>query len=97
VSNAAQDVQAAHAPRQVLLIEVAACAKTGCSRCHGAGYITRIHHANREDKTGGEVRTTDACRCAVKRFKKKHADDVMIVNGAPMWAPGKAPELKTAA
>jgi hypothetical protein len=86
-----QDIISASAPRPVTVGDVAKFAKKDCSRCHGAGHVTRIHHANRTAHEGGEVRGLDACACAVRRFKKKHDADVLLVDGVAMWAPGKAP------
>lgn len=78
-------------PRPLLVSDVMSFARSDCSRCHGAGHVTRIHHANRGPEAGGEVREVDACSCAVKRFKKRHGADVIILNGVAMWKPGHAP------
>jgi hypothetical protein len=80
------------ADRPLMVADVLPFAKKDCTRCRGIGFLIQIFHAGSK----GEQREPRACSCSVKRFQKKHGDDIVLVNGAPHWKPGKAPKLPTA-
>jgi hypothetical protein len=84
----AQIVQYA-ADRPLMIADVVSYAKKDCGRCHGAGFYVSIFHKGAPQ----ESREPQACRCTHKRFSAEHGNDLVLVNGAPFWKPGKAPRL----
>ena len=75
--------------RPVMVADVLAYAKKSCTRCHGAGVVTRVFHASAK----GETRETSACACALRRFKKQRHGDVVTTATSVSWKPGKAPAM----
>jgi hypothetical protein len=75
--------------RALVVADVLSFAKKDCSRCRGAGFYISIFHKG----AAQESREPHACRCAVARLKKQHSEDIVLVNGAPFWKPGRAPAL----
>lgn len=77
--------------RGLMIADLTGFAKSTCSRCHGAGFVTKVFHATGK----GETRIMDACMCALRRLKKKHGANIVLVDGAPHWKAGTAPAFKT--
>jgi hypothetical protein len=68
-------------------VDMSRLAKTGCSQCHGAGFLVYAKKANVSDPVGG---TPDRyfCRCVQKRIANR--TDIVLVKDRLHWAAGSS-------
>jgi hypothetical protein len=60
--------------------DVVKCAKPACKSCHGTGAVASWVYLDANNQT----RKEEVCRCARKRFLKKHSAEI-VIEGERDW------------